>query len=211
MSRRLIAPEGTDLTHANDPEFKQWMSQWMSLQNWAFQQEFFRKNLKLKGGGETGRDNRMLEETFNRTGVSIMGKRMFDGGERFWPEESPFHTPVFVLTHQVRKPWERPGGTIFYFVNDGLESALVKAQKAAGNRDIRIAGGANVIQQYLNAGLVNEFTIHYSPVFFGQGAQLFSGTSKDIHVKIKEAVASKEVMHVTFEVETQSRSIRSTI
>ena len=197
----FIAPEGMDLTHANDPEFKQWMSQWMKLQNWVFQQEFFRKNLKLGDVGETGRDNRMLKETFNRTGVSIMGKRMFDGGERSWPEEAPFHTPVFVLTHHVRKPWERPGGTTFYFVNDGLESALVQAQKAAGNRDMRIAGGANVIQQYLNAGLVDEFTIHYSPVFFGQGTQLFSGTSKDIHVNIKEAVASKEVTHVTFEVE----------
>ena len=94
------------LAHANDPEFKQWMSQWTKLQNWVFQQQFFRKNLKLGDGGETGHDNRMLEETFNRTGVSIMGKRMFDAGERFWPEEAPFHTPVFVLTHEVRKPWD---------------------------------------------------------------------------------------------------------
>ena len=197
----FIAPEGMDLAHANDPEFKQWMSQWTKLQNWVFQQQFFRKNLKLGDGGETGRDNRMLEETFNRTGVSIMGKRMFEGGERFWPEEAPFHTPVFVLTHQVRKPWERRGGTTFYFVNEGIDGALGQARKAAGNRDIRIAGGANVIQQYLNAGLVDEFTIHYSPVFFGHGAQLFSKTSKDIRVKIKEAFPSKEVTHVTFEVE----------
>src|SRR5256886_82725 len=197
----FIAPEGMDLAHVNDPEFKQWMSQWTKLQNWVFQQQFFRKNLKLGDGGEAGRDNRMLEETFNRTGVSIMGKRMFDGEERFWPEEAPFHTPVFVLTHQVRKPWERPGGTTFYFVNEGIDRALGQARKAAGNRDIRIAGGANVIQQYLNAGLVDEFTIHYSPVFFGHGAQLFSKTSKDIRVKIKEAFPSKEVTHVTFEVE----------
>ena len=197
----FIAPEGMDLAHANDPKFKQWMSQWTKLQNWVFQQQFFRKNLKLGDGGETGRDNRMLEETFNRTGVSIMGKRMFDGGERFWPEEAPFHTPVFVLTHQVRKPWERPGGTTFHFINDGIDSALGHARRAVGNRDIRIAGGANVIQQYLNAGLVDEFTIHYSPVFFGHGAQLFSETNKDVHVKIKQAVASKEVTHITFGVE----------
>ena len=76
----FIAPEGMDLAHVNDPEFKQWMSQWTKLQNWVFQQQFFRKNLKLGDGGETGGDNRMLEETFNRTGVSIMGKRMFEGG-----------------------------------------------------------------------------------------------------------------------------------
>jgi len=197
----FIAPEGMDLAHADDPDFKQWLSQWTKLQKWVFQQRFFRKNLKLGDGGETGHDNRMLEETFKRTGVSIMGKRMFDGGERYWPEEAPFHTPVFVLTHEARKPWERPGGTTFYFVNDGIESALGQARKAAGNKDVRIAGGANAIQQYLNAGLIDEFTIHYSPVFFGHGSPLFSAISKDINVKIKEAVASKEVTHVTFEIE----------
>ena len=197
----FIAPEGMDLAHANDPEFKQWLSLWSKLQSWVFQQKFFRENLKLGEGGETGRDNRMLEETFKRTGVSIMGKRMFEGGERLWPEEAPFHTPVFVLTHQARKPWERPGGTTFHFVNDGIETALVQARKAAGNKDIRIAGGANVIQQYLNAGLVDEFTVHYSPVFFGGGERLFSGISKDVRVKIKEAFGSTEVTHVTFELE----------
>jgi dihydrofolate reductase len=197
----FIAPEGMGLSHATDPDYKHWASQWMKLQSWVFQQQFFRKNLKLGDGGEIGQDNRMLEDTFKRTGVSIMGKRMFDGGERFWPEEAPFHTPVFVLTHQVRKPWERPGGTIFHFVNDGIENALGQARETAGNRDVRIAGGANVIQQYLNTGLVDEFTIHYSPVFFGQGEPLFSGTSKDIKVRIKGAVPSREVTHVTFEVE----------
>ena len=196
----FIAPEGMDMDHANDPEYKQWMSLWSKLQSWVFQQRFFRENLKLGEGGEVGHDNRLLEATFKRTGVSIMGKRMFDGGERFWPEEAPFHTPVFVLTHEVRKPWERPGGTTFYFVNDGIQSALGQARKAAGNRDVRIAGGANVIQQYLNAGLVDEFTIHYSPVFFGQGLPLFSGMSRNINAKIKEAIASKEVTHVTYEV-----------
>jgi dihydrofolate reductase len=196
----FIAPEGMEMAHADDPEYKQWLSQWTKLQNWVFQQRFFRENLKLGEGGETGHDNRLLEETFKRTGVSVMGKRMFEGGERFWPEDAPFHTPVYVLTHEVRKPWERPGGTTFYFVNDGIESALTQARKAAGDKDIRIAGGANVIQQYLNAGLVDEFTVHYSPVFFGQGVPLFSGMSKNIDVKIKEAAPSKEVTHVTYEV-----------
>ncbi len=81
-----------------------------------------------------------------------------------------------------------------------IESALGQARGAAGTRDVRIAGGANVIQQYLNAGLVDEFTIHFSPVFFGQGVPLFSGMSNAINVKIKESVASKEVTHVTYEV-----------
>jgi dihydrofolate reductase len=196
----FIAPEGMDMTHAGDPQYKDWMGQWTKLQAWVYQQRFFRENLKLGEGGETGHDNRMLEEIFKRTGVSVMGKRMFEGGERFWPEDAPFHTPVFVLTHEVRKPWERPGGTTFYFVNDGIESALGQARKAVGDRDIRISGGANVVQQYLNAGLVDEFTIHYSPVFFGQGVPLFSGMNKSINVKVKEAVASKEVTHVTYEI-----------
>ena len=166
----FIAPEGMDLAHASEPDYKQWASQWAKVQSWVFQHQFFRKNLKLGDRGETGRENHMLEDTFNRTGASIMGKRMFDGGERFWPEEAPFHTPVLVLTRQVRKPWVRAGGTTFHFVNDGIESALGQVRRAAGNRDVRIAGGANVTQQYVNAGLVDEFTIHYSPVFFGQGA-----------------------------------------
>src|SRR5689334_2547837 len=174
----FIAPEGMTLGHWNDPEYKQWMSQWTKLQSWVFQQRFFRENLKLGEGGETGQDNRILEETFARTGVSIMGKRMFDGGELFWPEEAPFHTPVFVLTKQVREPWERPGGTTFYFVNDGIESALRQARAVAGGRDIRIAGGANAIVQYLNAGLVDEFSIALAPVFFGSGLALFEGIDR---------------------------------
>src|SRR5204862_5561335 len=113
------------------------------------EQRFFRETFKLGDGGETGQDNRILEETFERTGVSIMGKRMFDSGERLWPEEAPFHTPVFVLTRQVRAPWERPGGTTFYFVNDGIETALRRAREVAGGRDIRIAGGAHTIREYL--------------------------------------------------------------
>ena len=196
----FVAPEGMEMAHAADPEYKDWLAQWAKLQSWVFKQRFFRENLKLGEGGETGNENRMLEEIFKRTGVSVMGKRMFEGGEHSWPEDAPFHTPVFVLTHEVRKPWERLGGTTFYFVNDGIESALGQARKAVGDRDIRISGGANVIQQYLNAGLIDEFTVHYSPVFFGQGVRLFSGMSKSINVKVKEAVASKEVTHVTYEI-----------
>jgi len=197
----FMAPEGMDLTHADDPSFNDWMEQWSQLQNWVVQQRFFRENLKLGDGGETGQDNRILEETFARTGVSIMGKRMFDGGERFWPEEAPFHTPVFVLTHQVRDPWERPGGTTFYFVNDGIESALRQARAAAGDRDIRIAGGADAIIQYLNAGLVDEFSIALAPVFFGSGTRLFEGIDRrKVGLEIAEALGSPLVTHLRYAV-----------
>ncbi len=199
----FIAPEGMDMAHANDPEYKQWMNKWMELMHWVSQQQFFLENLKLGEGGERGQDNRILEETFQRTSVSIMGKNMFSGGERFWPEEAPFHTPVFVLTNEVRNPWQRPGDTTFYFVNDGIESALRQAREVAGNRDIRIAGGANAIQQYLNAGLIDEFTIHYAPVFFGHDIPLFANMNPNIKVKMREVVPSQEVAHVTYEVEKE--------
>jgi dihydrofolate reductase len=200
----FIAPEGMDLAHADDPSFNDWLSQWTELQNWVSQQRFFRENLKLGEGGETGQNNRILEETFNRTGVSIMGKRMFEGGERFWPEEAPFHTPVFVLTHQVRSPWERPGGTTFYFINDGIGSALRQARKVAKDKDIRIAGGANAIVQYLNAGLVDEFSIALAPVFFGAGIRLFEGIDRrKVAVNIVEAIHSPLVTHLRYAVTRQ--------
>jgi dihydrofolate reductase len=200
----FIAPAGMDLAHADDPNYKDWLSQWTELQGWMFQQRFFRENLHLGEGGETGQDNRMLQETFNRTGVSIMGKRMFDGGERFWPEEAPFHTPVFVVTQQVRLPWERPGGTTFYFVNDGIESALQQARKVAGDKDIRIAGGANTTLQYLNAGLIDEFSIALAPVFFGEGIRLFDGIDRrKVALKISEAIHSPLVTHLRYTVTKQ--------
>src|SRR3954469_13354353 len=143
--------------------------QWMELQQWVFRQRFFRENLKLGKGGEEGRDNDLLRETFERTDATVMGKRMFDAGEQAWPEEAPFHTPVFVVTHEKRDPWTRPGGTTFHFVNDGIESALAQARAAAGDRDVRIAGGGATILEYVNAGLIDEFTIALSPVLFGSG------------------------------------------
>ena len=197
----FIAPEGMDMAHASDPSYNDWLSQWTSLQQWAEQQRFFRENLGLGEGGETGEDNRILEQTFNRTGVSIMGKRMFEGGEMFWPEDAPFHTPVFVLTKQVREPWVRPGGTKFHFVNDGIESALRQAREAAGDRDIRIAGGANAILQYLNAGLVDEFSVALVPVVFGGGIRLFDGIDRrKIGLEIVEAIPSSLVTHLRYAV-----------
>jgi dihydrofolate reductase len=192
-----IAPEFMQL----DQPLDKWLPQWLALQNYVFPQKFFRENLHLGEGGETGPDNRLMEQTFNRTGVSIMGKRMFDGGEQNWPEEAPFKTPVFVLTKEVRKSWERPGGTVFHFVNDGIESALRQAREVAGGRDIRIAGGANVIIQYLNAGLIDEFLIGLSPVLLGSGLRLFDGVDQDrIALQIVEAIHSPLVTHLNYAV-----------
>ncbi|MEV6929542.1 dihydrofolate reductase family protein [Dactylosporangium sp. NPDC051485] len=175
--------------------------QWMELQAWVFPQRFFRENLKLGGGGEEGRDNDIVRETFERTGASVMGKRMFDAGEHAWPQEAPFHTPVFVVTHEQRDPWERPGGTTFHFVNDGIEPALDRAREAAGDRDVRIAGGGATILQYLNAGLVDEFSIALSPVLFGSGIRLFDGVDASrIALELVRSEPSSRVTHLTYAV-----------
>jgi dihydrofolate reductase len=195
-----LAPPGMDLAHAGDPTFEDWAAQWSKLQSWIFPQRYFRERLKLGDGGETGTDNQIVEHTFERTGVSIMGKRMFELGEAMWPAAAPFHTPVFVLTSQVRVPWVRPGGTTFYFVNDGIESALRQARAVAGDRDIRIAGGADVIQQYLRAGLVDEFALAISPVMFGGGRRLFEAISCEVGVELVETIASPRVTHVRYAV-----------
>ena len=126
---------------------------------------------------------------------------MFDGGERFWPEEAPFHTPVFVVTHTERAPWQRPGGTTFHFVNDGIESALARARMASGGRDIRIGGGADLIQQYLNAGLVNEFTISIAPVILGDGTRLFDSIKfGKVSLEVIDTIPSPRVTHLRYAV-----------
>lgn len=198
-----LAPPGMDLAHVGDPTFEDWASQWSKLQSWIFPTRFFRERLKLGEGGETGTDDDLVARTFARTGVSIMGKRMFDAGEVMWPEEAPFHTPVFVLTSQVRAPWVRPGGTTFHFVNDGIESALRQARAAAGDRDIRIAGGADVIQQYLRAGLVDELALAISPVLFGGGRRLFDTIGREVEVELVETIASPRTTHVRYAVRSR--------
>jgi dihydrofolate reductase len=150
-------------------------------------------------------DNDIVRKTFERTGVAIMGKPMFELGERMWPEEAPFHTPVFVLTREAREPWVRPGGTTFYFVNDGIESALEQAREMSGERDIRISGGANVIVQYLNAGLVDELASDVAPTLFGDGTPLLAGLDTDrIGIEIAEAIHSPLVTHLRYHVHREN-------
>src|SRR3954464_304050 len=173
--------------------------QWMELQQWIFPQRFFRENLKLGKGGEEGRDNEIVRETFERTGACVMGKRMFDAGEQAWPEEAPFHTPVFVVTHEKRDPWERLGGTTFYFVNDGVEPALDRAREAAGDRDVRIAGGGETILEYVNAGLDDEIAIAASPVLCGSGIRLFEGVDAGrVALDQVHTEPSPKVTHLTY-------------
>ena len=113
-----MAPEGMTMEHWQTPDYKNWGGKWGALMAWLMKTEYFRKNLQFGSGGETGPVNDLVRSTAERIGVNIMGKRMFEQGEASWPEEAPFHTPVYVLTNEKREPWVRPGGTTFYFIND---------------------------------------------------------------------------------------------
>ena len=176
--------------------------QWMELQRWVFPLRFFRENLKLGGGGEEGRDNDIVQAMYLRTGASVMGKRMFDAGEQMWPDDPPFHTPVFVVTHERRESWQRLGGTVFHFVNDGIESALTRAREAAGEQDVRIAGGGETLVQYLNAGLIDEFHIALSPVLFGSGIRLFDDVEPGrVALDLVTAEPSPRATHLRYSVQ----------
>jgi dihydrofolate reductase len=194
-----MAPEGMDMAHFSDPEYRNWGAKWGALMSWALNQQYLREKLKFGPGGETGPVNDMVRHTFERSGAHIMGKRMFDVGELGWPEEAPFHTPVYVLTHTVREPWVRPGGTTFHFVNQGPEHALALACQAAGARDIRISGGADVIQQYLRLGVVDELEIALSPVLFGGGRRLFENLNESLpQFRIDRVVQSQAATHLRY-------------
>ena len=191
-----LAPEGMTMS---DPGHMNWGEKWGALMAWLLNTECFRQNLKFGPGGETGPVNDLVRYTTERTGASILGKRMLDQGEIAWPEEAPFHTPVFVLTHQKREPWVRPGGTTFHFVNDGPEHALELAREAAGKHDVRIGGGADVIQQYLNLGAVDELEIAVAPVLFGGGRRLFESLREPLpRFRIDKVLDGPAATHVRY-------------
>lgn len=165
---------------------------------WMFNQKAFWQYLGADGGKEDGPDGKYIRETIERTGAFIMGKRMFEEGEASWPEDL-YKADVYVLTHEKRAPWVQKG-TTFHFINDGIESALAKAKQSAKGKDIRIQGGANTIQQFLNAGLVDEFFIHIAPVFLGSGIRLFDGMVKDKYtIKIAEVIPSDLTTHLRYQ------------
>jgi dihydrofolate reductase len=150
-------------------------------------------------GGEVDRDSEILGEAVERTGAVVLGKRMFDNAKG-WGDEPPFHVPVFVLTHEAREPLAKKG-TTFTFVTDGIESALEQAKAAPGDKDVSVAGGANTIQQYLSAGLVNEMQIHVAPLLLGGGIRLFDGLeTEQIELEQTRVVESPAVTHLKFRV-----------
>ena len=153
----------------------------MALHEWAFATKTFRATHGLEGG-ESGLDDDRAAAWTDQIGATIMGRNMFgpvrgpwgDSDWRgWWGDDPPFHTPVFVLTHHPLEPLELDGGTTFFFVTEGIEAALERAFEAADGRDVAIGGGADTVQQYLRAGLIDEFEMHVVPVLLGAGSRLF--------------------------------------
>lgn len=152
------------------------------LHEWVTAQKSWRES-HGHAGGETGRDSEVIDEHIRRIGATVMGRKMFSGGsgpweddpkaDAWWGDEPPFRHPVFVLTHHARETVTKEGGTTYTFVTDGIESALEQARAAAGDKDVAVAGGADVSQQYLKAGLLDKLQLHVVPVFLGGGTRLF--------------------------------------
>jgi dihydrofolate reductase len=179
-----------------------------SLHEWALALDAWRKR-HGREGGEHNPSSAVMEEGLARTGSHIMGRKMFGGGpgpwdeaepwNGWWGEEPPFHKPVFVLTHHPREPLVL-GETTFTFVTDGIESALAQAKEAAGEKDVQISGGADVCNQYLAAGLVDELQINLAPILLGAGERLFDGVGPDLKLEQTRAVEAPGVTHLFYRV-----------
>ena len=180
----------------------------MRLHQWAFPLAVWRAMQGLPGG-EDNESSRVVEESIANIGATIMGRNMFGGHpgpwdaddpwNGWWGNNPPFHHPVFVLTHHAREPLALEGGTTFTFVTDGIESALEQARRAAGGKDVTLAGGAKVAQQYLAAGLVDEMEIHLVPTLLGSGERLFEGVGDDLRgLDLVRTVATPKVTHLKF-------------
>jgi dihydrofolate reductase len=169
------------------------------LHQWVYDLASWREPHGL-GGGKTNRDSEVLDEALRTTGAIIVGRRMFDNAQG-WGDNPPFHKPVFVLTHEPREPEAKEGGTTFTFVNDGIESALEQAKAAAGNKNVSVGGGANTVQQYLNAGLLDEIQLHITPVLLGGGIRLFEQLdAEQIELERTRVIESPAVTHLRFRV-----------
>jgi len=181
------------------------------LHEWALRLASWREPHGLSGGETNVADDEVVAETLQATGAVVMGRRMFSGGkgpwaddpnaDAWWGDNPPFHVPVFVLTHHPRETVVKEGGTSFTFVTDGIAAALEQARAAAGDKDVSLAGGADVVQQYLNAGLLDELQVHLAPVFLGGGVRLFDRIGPDpIELEATRVIESPTVTHLRYRV-----------
>jgi dihydrofolate reductase len=180
----------------------------MRLHEWVFPLAAWRAAHGMEGG-EVNASTAVLEELVANIGATVMGRNMFGGHpgpwnpdrpwNGWWGDDPPFHHPVFVLTHHPREPLRLRGGTTFTFVTDGLESALAQARRAAGGKDVALAGGASAARQCLKAGLVDEMVISLVPILLGDGERLFDDVGDDLHgLELVGTVAAADVTHLKF-------------
>ena len=164
-------------------------------------------------GGEVNESSRIVEESRANVGAGVMGRNMFGpvgGGpwrdeqwKGWWGDDPPYHYPVFILTHHPRDPVEMQGGTTYHFVTDGIEAALEQARDAARGKDVLLWGGAQVVNEYLSAGLLDELELHLVPVLLGDGARLFADLGDaDVRLEQVRAVEGPGVTHLKYRVMT---------
>jgi dihydrofolate reductase len=180
----------------------------MRLHEWAFAAASWREQHGLSGG-EANVDSDVLQESRDAAGAVVMGRRMFSGGEGpwagdpnangWWGDDAPYAVPVFVLTHHAREPLHLRGGS-FTFVTDGFEAALAQASEVAGDKDVLVAGGATIAQQYLAAGLLDELQIHVVPLFLGDGVRLFDQIDPTVDLELTRVIESPTVTHLRYRV-----------
>jgi dihydrofolate reductase len=184
----------------------------MQLHDWVIRLAAWREPHGYEGG-EVNESTRIVEESRENVGAGVMGRNMFGppgggpwGDEQWtgwWGDNPPCHYPVFVLTHHPRQPLEMEGGTTFHFVTDGIEPALEKARETAGGKDVLLSGGAEVVNEYLAAGLLDELQLSVAPVLLGDGARLFDDLG-DAKVQLEQVrvVEAPGVAHLTYRVVT---------
>ncbi len=180
----------------------------MRLHEWALPLAQWRAMHGLEGGA-VNESTPVVEESLANIGATVMGRNMFGGHpgpwnakepwNGWWGTNPPFHHPVFVLTHHARAPLELDGGTTFTFVTGGIEVALEQARRAAGGKDVSLAGGASAARQFLIAGLVDEMEINLVPTLLGSGERLFDGVGDDLRgLELVRTVAAPGVTHLKF-------------
>ena len=180
----------------------------MRLHEWVIELEAWRGQHGLEGG-EVNQSSPVFAEMFANSGATVMGRNMFGGHpggwdasnpwNGWWGTDPPYHHPVFVITHYARQPLVMEGGTTFNFVTDGIQSALEQARRAAGGKDVLVAGGASVANQYLKAGLVDEMHINLVPILLGSGERLFAGVGDDLHgLELVRTVTAPKVTHLKY-------------
>ena len=175
------------------------------LMEWFFHTRLWQR-MQGNDGGETGIDNRIVEQGFEGIGAWILGRNMFgpirgpwpdDSWKGWWGDEPPYHTPVFVLTNHPRPPLTMRGGTEFRFIAGGIHAALEQATAAAGGRDVRLGGGVSTIRQYLRAALIDELHLAIRPVLLGAGENLLHDIDmRNLGYECVKYVAGERAMHV---------------